>query len=63
MLPVLTRMLPWLAPLAALGLALIQVLAIGFHARRYETAKTLPLNLVLIALSLFVLWSRWSLLG
>ena len=62
-LPVLTGILPWLAPLAALGLALIQVLAIGFHARRREIAKTLPINLVLLALSLFVLWGRWSLFG
>lgn len=62
-LPLLTGILPWLTPLAALGLALIQVLAIGFHARRRETAKTLPLNLMLLALSLFVLWGRWSLFG
>ena len=62
-LPVLTGILPWLTPLAALGLATIQVLAIGFHARRNESAKTLPLNLALLALSLFVLWGRWSLFG
>ena len=62
-LPVLTGILPWLTPLAALGLAIIQVLAIGFHARRHESAKTLPLNLALLALSLFVLWGRWSLFG
>lgn len=62
-LPVLTGILPWLAPLAALGLAIILVLAIGFHARRRESAKTLPLNLALLALSLFVLWGRWSLFG
>jgi hypothetical protein len=62
-LPALTGILPWLTPLAALGLAVIQVLAIGFHARRRETAKTLPMNLVLLALSLFVLWGRWSLFG
>src|SRR4051812_31309764 len=61
-LPVLTGMLAWLTPLAALGLSLIQVLAIGFHARRGETAKSPPLNLVLLALSLFVLWGRRSLL-
>jgi uncharacterized membrane protein YphA (DoxX/SURF4 family) len=62
-LPVLTGILPWLTPLAALGLVIIQILAIGFHARRNETANTLPLNLVLLALSLFVLWGRWSQLG
>ena len=42
---------------------MIQVLAIGFHARRNETGKSLPMNLVLLALSLFVLWGRWSLFG
>jgi hypothetical protein len=62
-LPMLTGILPWLTPLAAIGLAIIQVLAIGFHARRGETAKTLPANLVLLALSLFVVWGRWSLFG
>ena len=59
----LTGILPWLTPLAAIGLSLIQVLAIGFHARRNETAKSLPMNLVLLALSLFVLWGRLSLFG
>ena len=62
-LPMLTGILPWLTPLAALGLSVIQVLAIGFHARRNETGKSLPMNLVLLALSLFVLWGRWSLFG
>lgn len=62
-LPVLTGILAWLTPLAALGLSVVQVLAIGFHARRGETAKSLPVNLVLLALSLFVLWARRGLLG
>jgi uncharacterized membrane protein YphA (DoxX/SURF4 family) len=62
-LPMLTGILPWLTPLAAIGLAIIQVLAIGFHARRGETAKTLPANLVLFALAAFVAWGRWSLVG
>ena len=62
-LPVLTGILSWLTPLAAIGLSLIQLLAIGFHARRGETAKTLIANLVLLALSLFVLWARRGLLG
>ncbi len=62
-LPVLTGMLPWLTPLAAIGLSLIQILAIGFHAQRGETQKTLIANLVLLALSLFVLWGRRALLG
>jgi hypothetical protein len=58
-LPAVTRILPWLTPLAAAGFAVIQVLAIGTHASLGETAMTLPVNLVLLALSLFVLWGRW----
>jgi uncharacterized membrane protein YphA (DoxX/SURF4 family) len=58
-LPALTRILPWLTPLAGLGFAVIQVLAIGVHAARGETAMSLPVNLVLLALSLFVAWGRW----
>jgi hypothetical protein len=59
-LPALTRILPFLTPLAALGFVVIQVLAIGLHATRGETAMTLPINLVLLALALFVLWGRWK---
>lgn len=62
-LPVLTGILSWLTPLAAIGFSLVQVLAVGFHARRGETAKSLPVNLILLALSLFVLWARRGLLG
>jgi hypothetical protein len=58
-LPSVTRVAPFLTPLAALGFSVIQVLAIGLHATRGETAMTLPANLILLALSLFVLWGRW----
>jgi hypothetical protein len=58
-LPAATRILPWLTPLAALGFTVIQILAIGLHALRGETAMTLPFNALLLALSLFVLWGRW----
>jgi hypothetical protein len=57
-LPALTRILPSLTPLAAAGFAVIQVLAIGYHATRGETAATLPLNILLLVLSLFVIWGR-----
>lgn len=57
-LPALTCILPILTPLAALGFAVIQILAIGLHAMRGETAGTIGLNLVLLGLSLFVLWGR-----
>lgn len=60
-LPIMTDILPWLTPLAAAGLALIQILAIGFHMRRNEMMRTLPINLVLLSLSLFVLIGRFEL--
>ena len=58
-LPALTRIQPWLTPLAALGFAAIQILAIGTHASLGETGQTLPVNIVLLALALFVAWGRW----
>ncbi len=60
-LPILTGILTVLTPLAALGLSIIQVLAIPFHLRRNE-GKVVPMNIVLLALSLFVFWARLSLL-
>jgi hypothetical protein len=45
-LPQLSGILPWLTPLAALGLALIMLLAMGFHARRREP-QAIAINLVL----------------
>lgn len=56
-LPAATRIAPFLTPLAALGFSTIQVLAIGLHSMRGEF-QVLPVNLVLLALSLFVLWGR-----
>jgi uncharacterized membrane protein YphA (DoxX/SURF4 family) len=57
-LPALTRIMPRLTPLAALGFATIQALAIGFHFTRGEIAMMAPINLTLLGLSLFVLWGR-----
>lgn len=56
-LPAATRIAPFLTPLAALGFSAIQVLAIGLHSMRGEF-QVLPVNLVLLSLSLFVLWGR-----
>jgi len=56
-LPAATRIAPFLTPLAALGFSTIQVLAIGLHTMRGEF-QVLPVNLVLLGLSLFVLWGR-----
>lgn len=57
LLPALTRIQPRLTVLAALGCSVLQVLAIIFHASRGEF-PVLPLNGVLLLLSLFVLWGR-----
>jgi hypothetical protein len=57
LLPALTRVLPRLTVLAALGCSMLQVLALVFHISRGEAPVT-PLNVVLLALSLFVLWGR-----
>jgi uncharacterized membrane protein YphA (DoxX/SURF4 family) len=61
-LPLATGLLAWLTPLAALGLVVIQILAIGFHLMRKEP-QILPMNLVLLALAAFVAWGRFGLFG
>ncbi len=58
LLPAVTHILPRLTVLAALGCTVLQVLAIGFHARRGEISET-PFNFFLLAVSGFVLWGRW----
>ncbi|MGJ5202646.1 DoxX family protein [Bradyrhizobium sp. HKCCYLR20261] len=57
LLPSLTRIMPRLTVLAALGCATLQVFAFVFHLSRGEGVVT-PLNILLLALSLFVLWGR-----
>lgn len=59
LLPSLTRIQPRLTLLAAIGCALLQLSAIVFHLSRGEAVNT-PFNVLLIALSLFVLWGRRS---
>ena len=58
-LPSLTGLAPVLTPLAAVGLAAIQVGAVLVHQRRKET-QMLIVNLVLIALLAFVAWGRFG---
>ena len=58
LLPALTRIQPRLSVLAALGIIVLQVLAIFFHASRVEWS-VLPLNLVLLSLAVFVFWGRY----
>jgi uncharacterized membrane protein YphA (DoxX/SURF4 family) len=61
-LPLATGILAWLTPLAAIGLAIIQVLAFGLHIMRKEP-QILPANVVLFALAVFVVWGRFALFG
>ncbi len=57
-LPALTRSLPWLTPLAASGLALMMLLAAGFHLLRHEYPN-IVFNVVLLALAAFVAYGRF----
>ena len=57
-LPAVTGVLPWLTPLAAAALALLQVLAIVFHLTRGEW-RNLPANAVLMGLALFAAYGRF----
>ena len=58
-LPWLTGIAPILTPIAAVGLALVQVGAAITHLRRGEGA-TVPVNLVLCALAVFVAVVRFG---
>jgi uncharacterized membrane protein YphA (DoxX/SURF4 family) len=56
--PAATGILPWLTPWAALGLAVIMLLAAGFHATRREY-QSIVANMVLFALAVFVAYGRF----
>jgi putative oxidoreductase len=57
-LPALTRVLPWLTPLAAVGLYLVMVLAAIFHTIRREWPNVV-FNVVLAGLAAFVAYGRY----
>lgn len=57
LLPALTRIQPRLTVLAALCAAVLQILAIAFHAYRGEF-EALPLNATLLVGALFIWWGR-----
>jgi len=58
-LPSFTRIKPGLTVLAAVGCAALMGSAIVLHFSRGEALNT-PFNFLLVALSLFVAWGRWS---
>ena len=59
--PAVTRVAPKITPLAAAGLALIMILAAGFHIARGESAFFLPLNLALGGIAALIAWGRLAL--
>jgi uncharacterized membrane protein YphA (DoxX/SURF4 family) len=59
--PMVTGIWPWLTPLAALGLVAIQVLAIFTEHLPKKEYNVIPINLVLIAISAFIMLGRWPL--
>jgi uncharacterized membrane protein len=60
-LPALTGVLPWLTPLAALGLAATMVGAILTHLRLGERSAVVP-PMVLLILAAFVAYGRFFIL-
>lgn len=58
-LPALTRIKPQLTALAGAGLAVVMVLAAGYHVLQGEFAA-LPINAVLGGLAAFVAWGRFQ---
>ncbi|SFH22142.1 DoxX-like family protein [Streptomyces mirabilis] len=48
-----------LTPLAATGLAVLMVLAMGYHARRKESMP-IAINAVLLILAALVMWGRFG---
>lgn len=57
-LPAVTGILPWLTPVAAIGLALTMVGAMITHGRRGEYSG-IGVNVVLLLLALFVVYGRF----
>jgi hypothetical protein len=56
-LPGLTGILAWLTPLAAVGLVIVMVSALGFHIVRREYLN-LVANLILLTLAVIVAYGR-----
>jgi len=59
-LPALTGILPWLTPLAAVGLIVVMLGAAATHLRRQEYAF-IPITAVMGALAAFVAYGRFVL--
>jgi len=60
-LPMITGILPWLTPIAAIGLSLIQLLAIFSEHLPKKEYKVIPVNAILLAAAIFIIVGRWTL--
>ncbi|MCE1253028.1 MAG: DoxX family protein [Anaerolineae bacterium] len=58
-LPMLTGILPWLTPVAAIGLVLVQALAIFTEHLPNKEYNALPMNIGLLLLAAFVAYGRF----
>jgi uncharacterized membrane protein len=58
-LPAVFDVATWLVPVAAVGLAVLMLGAIVVHSRRKET-QNVVVNVVLLALAVFVAWGRFG---
>jgi len=58
-LPSMLRVKPFLTPLAALGIAIIMLLAAITHLSRGE-AEVIPMNFILGLVALFIAWGRYK---
>lgn len=61
LLPLITGILPWLTVLAAIGLGLIQALAIFTVHLPKKEYQVIPVNIVLLALAVFIAFGRSNL--
>ena len=59
--PIVTGLMPWITVLAAAGLTLIQLLAIFTEHLPKKEYNVIPINIVLIAISAFIVFGRWAL--
>lgn len=60
-LPLLTGILPWLTVLAAIGLSIVQVLAFFTVHLPQKEFNYIPINTIILALTVFVAYGRWEL--
>jgi DoxX-like family len=58
-LPAATGILPWLTPLAAVGLAIIMALAAVYHLRRPDEGRNVVLNVILGLMAIVIAYGRF----